>query len=88
MTGTTMNPNIDLLLGVPLEVSVELGTTQMEVRDILRLGIGSVVSLRRTVGEPVDLLVNARLVARGEIVAVDEQLGVRVTEILAPSVAP
>lgn len=74
--------NIDLLMNVPVKVTAELGTCRMLVRDILKLGTGSIVELDRVAGGPVDLLVNDRLVARGEVVAVDENFGVRVTELI------
>jgi flagellar motor switch protein FliN/FliY len=74
--------NLDLLMNVPLTVTAELGSCKMLVRDILKLGTGSVVELDRLAGGPVDLLVNDRLVARGEVVAIDENFGVRVTELI------
>ncbi|HHX39390.1 MAG TPA: flagellar motor switch protein FliN [Armatimonadetes bacterium] len=74
--------SIDLLLDVPLQVTVELGRTQLSVREVLGLGTGSVVELEKLAGEPVDLLVNSRLIARGEVVVIDESFGVRVTEIV------
>ncbi len=74
--------NLDLLMNVPLTVTAELGTAKMLVRDILKLGTGSIVELDRLAGGPVDLLVNDRLVARGEVVAIDENFGVRVTELI------
>jgi flagellar motor switch protein FliN/FliY len=74
--------NLDLLMNVPLTVTAELGSCKMFVRDILKLGTGSVVELDRLAGGPVDLLVNDRLVARGEVVAIDENFGVRVTELI------
>ncbi len=74
--------NIDLLLSVPLKITAELGTCKMLVEDILKLGTGSIVELDRLAGGPVDLLVNDRLVARGEVVAIDEKFGVRVTELI------
>jgi flagellar motor switch protein FliN/FliY len=73
---------LDLLMNVPLTVTVELGTAKMLVRDILKLGTGSVVELDRLAGGPVDLYVNDQLVARGEVVAIDENFGVRVTELI------
>jgi len=76
--------SIDLLLDVPLQVTVELGRTNLSVREVLALGSGSVVELEKLAGEPVDLLVNGRLIARGEVVVIDESFGVRVTEILRP----
>jgi flagellar motor switch protein FliN/FliY len=74
--------NIDLLMTVPLKITAELGTCKMLVEDILKLGTGSIVELDRLAGGPVDLLVNDRLVARGEVVAIDEKFGVRVTELI------
>ena len=74
--------NLDLLLNVSLEVTAELGKAKMNVRDILKLGTGSVVELDRLAGGPVDLLVNHKLVARGEVIAIDENFGVRITELI------
>lgn len=74
--------SIDLLLDVPLQVTVELGRTNLSVREVLGLGAGSVVELEKLAGEPIDLLVNNRLIARGEVVVIDESFGVRVTEIV------
>jgi len=74
--------NLDLLMRVPLKITAELGTCKMLVEDILKLGTGSIVALDRLAGGPVDLLVNDRLVARGEVVAIDEKFGVRVTELI------
>jgi flagellar motor switch protein FliN/FliY len=76
--------NINLLLDVPLPVSVELGRTTMTIRDILDLGTGSVVEVNRVAGEPVDILVNGRLVARGEVVVIDENFGVRILDMVSP----
>lgn len=73
---------IEMLHGVEMEVTVELGRTRMAVRDLLALAPGAVLSLDRAAGAPADLLVNGRLVARGEVVVVDEDFGLRVTEIL------
>ena len=74
--------NLDLLMNVPLRVTAELGKSKMMVRDILKLGVGSVVELDRLAGGPVDLLVNNKLIARGEVVAIDDNFGVRVTELI------
>jgi flagellar motor switch protein FliN/FliY len=75
--------NIDLLMNVSLGVSAELGRCTMRVSDVLKLGKGSVLELDRLAGGPVDVLVNGRLVARGEVVAVDDRFGVRITEVVA-----
>ncbi len=76
--------NIDILLDVRLPVAIELGRTEMSIRDILELGAGSVVELTKLAGEPVDLLVNNKIVARGEVVVVDENFGLRVTSLISP----
>ena len=78
---------IEMLHGVDMEVTVELGRTQMTVRDLLALSPGTVLELDRAAGSPADLLVNGRLIARGEVVVVDEDFGLRVTEIIDESVA-
>lgn len=75
--------NIDLLMDVPLSITVELGRTKRLVRDILSFGPGSVVELDRTAGESLDILVNGRLIARGEVVIVNENFGIRLTEIIS-----
>ena len=75
--------NLDVLMHVPLSVTAELGTCKMSVSEVLKLGTGSIVELDRLAGGPVDLLVNSKLVARGEVVAVDENFGVRVTELIS-----
>lgn len=75
--------NLETLMNVSLQVTAELGTCMMYVKDILKLGTGSVVELDRLASGPVDLKVNDKLVARGEVVAIDESFGVRVTELIA-----
>jgi flagellar motor switch protein FliN len=76
------NPDLRRLSDVPLELSVEIGRTRMTVGETLQLRAGSIVTLERLAGEPVDLLVNGTPIARGEVVVVDEQFGLRVTEIV------
>ena len=76
------NRNLDLLLDVEIPVTVEVGRTQMSLEDVLKLVPGSVVSLDKKVEEPVDLRVNGKLVARGEVVLVDDQYGLRITQIV------
>ena len=83
-SGSSDPSNIDLLLDVNLPVSIELGRTKMSISDILALAPGSVVELARLAGEPVDVMVNHKLVARGEVVVVDENFGVRVTQLITP----
>jgi flagellar motor switch protein FliN/FliY len=75
--------NIDLLMDVSLRVTVELGRTRMQLAQILELQQGSVVELERLAGDPVDILVNDCLVARGEVVVVDDKFGVRITEMVS-----
>jgi flagellar motor switch protein FliN/FliY len=72
---------------VPVELAVEIGRTHMTIRETLALGPGSIVTLNRLAGEPVDLLVNGKPIARGEVVVIDEEFGLRVTEVLAGGVA-
>lgn len=74
--------NLDLILDIPLEVKVELGRTSRKIREVLEFGPGSVVELEKISGEPVDVLVNDKLFARGEVVVIDENFGVRITDIL------
>jgi flagellar motor switch protein FliN/FliY len=75
--------NLDVLLHVPLSVTAELGTCHMSVAEVLKLGAGSIIELDRLAGGPIDLMVNNKLIARGEVVAVDENFGVRVTELIS-----
>jgi flagellar motor switch protein FliN/FliY len=79
-----MRPGLDMLHDVEMEVSAELGRTRMSVRELLSLTPGAIVELDRAAGSPADLLVNGRLIARGEVVVVDENFGIRITEIVAP----
>lgn len=83
-TGSTpgASADLDLLRDVDLTVTVELGRVKVKVKELLRLGEGSVLGLDRTAGEPVDLLVNGSVIARGEVVVVEDELGVRITELL------
>ncbi len=83
--GTPANTNLDMLLGVNLKVTVELGRTRMTIEEILQLGPGSVVELDKLAGEPVDVLINDRLIARGEVVVIDDRFGVRITDVVPPA---
>ncbi|MCU0572531.1 MAG: flagellar motor switch protein FliN [Syntrophobacteraceae bacterium] len=76
---------LDFLLDIPLEVSVELGSTNMLVNDLLQLGQGSVIELNKLAGEPLEILVNHTLIARGEAVVINEKFGVRITDIISPT---
>lgn len=77
--------NLDLLLDIPLEVVVELGRTKMKISDVLELTSGSIVELDKMAGEPVDVYVNNKLIAKGEVVVIEEHFGVRITEIFQTS---
>jgi flagellar motor switch protein FliN len=81
----TSHRNLSLILDIPLRVAVELGRTKMVVNDLLNLGQGSVIELSKLAGEPMEVLVNDKLVARGEAVVVNEKFGVRLTDIISPS---
>jgi flagellar motor switch protein FliN/FliY len=76
--------SLDFILDIPLKVTVELGRSKMAIREILQLAQGSVVELSKFAGEPLEVLVNDRLIARGEVVVVNEKFGVRLTDIISP----
>lgn len=77
-------PNLDIILDVPVSLTVELGSCQLPMREVLQLSPGSVVQLDKTAGTPVELRVNHKLVARGEVVVIEERLGIRITELVLP----
>jgi flagellar motor switch protein FliN/FliY len=81
---TSLRGGLDMLHDVEMEVSAELGRTRMSVRELLSLAPGAIVELDRAAGSPADLLVNGRLIARGEVVVIDENFGIRITEIVSP----
>ena len=76
--------NIDFILDIPLEVTVELGRTSMPIYDLLQLGQGSIVELNKLAGEPLEILVNQKLIAKGEVVVVNEKFGIRLTDVVSP----
>lgn len=78
------NYDLDLILDIPLDVSAELGTVKMLINDLLQLGQGSVIELNKQVGDPIEVYINSKLIARGEVVVVDEKFGIRVTDIISP----
>ncbi len=82
---TLEKKNISLIMDVPLQVTVELGRTQRLIKDILEFGPGSIIELDKLAGEPVDILVNGKTIAKGEVVVIDESFGVRITDIIHPS---
>ncbi len=77
-------PNLDFVLDIPLEISVELGRAKMLISDLLQLGQGSVIELNKLAGEPVEIFVNQKLIARGEVVVVNDKFGIKMTDILSP----
>lgn len=77
--------DIDFLLDIPVKISVQLGTTRMLIKELLQLGQGSVIELEKLAGEPMEILANNRIVARGEVVVVNEKFGVRLTDIISPT---
>ena len=76
--------NLDFILDIPLEISVELGRTKLMISELLQLGQGSVIELNKLSGEPLEIFVNQRLIARGEVVVVNEKFGIKMTDILNP----
>jgi flagellar motor switch protein FliN len=79
------NKSIDFLLDIPLQVTVQIGSTRMLIRELLQLGQGSVIELDKLAGEPMEVLVNSKLVARGEVVVVNEKFGIRLTDVVSPN---
>lgn len=77
--------NLDRILDIPLVLSAQLGSTRMLIKDLLQLGPGSIVELDKLAGEPLEVLVNERLVARGEVVVVNEKFGIRLTDVISPT---
>ncbi len=77
--------NLDVILDIPVTISMEIGRTKISIRNLLQLNQGSVVELDRLAGEPMDVLVNGTLVAHGEVVVVNEKFGIRLTDVISPS---
>lgn len=77
--------NLDFILDIPLRLTAEFGRTKMLINDLLQLGIGSVIELDKTVDEPLEILVNGKLVARGEVVVMNDRMAIKITDILSPS---
>ena len=78
-------PDLNFILDIPLEVSVELGRGKMLINELLQLGQGSIIELTKLAGEPLEILVNQKLVARGEVVVVNDKFGIRITDIISPT---
>jgi len=83
--GAAGGRDINFLLDIPIEVTVELGRTRMYIKDLLQLNQGSVIEFEKIAGEPMEILVNNRLVARGEVVVINEKFGIRLTDIISPT---
>jgi flagellar motor switch protein FliN/FliY len=82
--GATPAPkNLDFILDIPMQVTVQVGSTKMVIRELLQLGQGSVIELEKLAGEPMEVLVNNKLVARGEVVVVNEKFGIRLTDVIS-----
>ncbi len=81
----SQDANLDRILDIPLVLSAQLGNTRMLIKDLLQLGPGSIVELDKLAGEPLEVLVNERLVARGEVVMVNEKFGIRLTDVISPT---
>ncbi|MCK9619341.1 MAG: flagellar motor switch protein FliN [Methylobacter sp.] len=77
--------NLDVILDVPVTISMEIGRTQINIRNLLQLNQGSVVELERFAGEPLDVLVNGTLIAHGEVVVINDKFGIRLTDVISPS---
>ncbi|RYF47503.1 MAG: flagellar motor switch protein FliN, partial [Cytophagaceae bacterium] len=82
---TNFSEDLNLILDIPVKMTVELGRTKMTIKELLRLSQGSVVSLEGLAGEPLDILINGYLIAQGEVVVVSDKFGVRITDIITPS---
>ncbi|MBN1547779.1 MAG: flagellar motor switch protein FliN [Syntrophaceae bacterium] len=83
--GPKGNLDLDFILDIPLTLTVELGRSKMLINELLQLGQGSVIELSKLAGEPMDIFINHRLIARGEVVVVNEKFGVRLTDIVSPA---
>jgi flagellar motor switch protein FliN/FliY len=83
--GATAHNDLDMILDIPVQLTVELGHTKMPIKNLLQLAQGSVVELAGMAGEPLDVLINGFLIAQGEVVVVNDKLGIRLTDIITPS---
>jgi flagellar motor switch protein FliN/FliY len=82
---TLDGPNLDVILDIPVSISMEVGSTDISIRNLLQLNQGSVIELDRLAGEALDVLVNGTLIAHGEVVVVNEKFGIRLTDVISPS---
>jgi flagellar motor switch protein FliN len=83
--GVEGRPDLDVILDIPVTISMEVGRTSITIRNLLQLNQGSVIELDRLAGEPLDVLVNGTLIAHGEVVVVNEKFGIRMTDVISPS---
>lgn len=83
--GSSDSPDLDVILDIPVNISMEVGNTEISIRNLLQLNQGSVIELDRLAGEPLDVLVNGTLIAHGEVVVVNEKFGIRMTDVISPS---
>jgi len=83
--GVNLSPELDVILDIPVTVSMEVGNTEITIRNLLQLNQGSVIELNRLAREPLDVLVNGTLIAHGEVVVVNEKFGIRLTDVVSPS---
>lgn len=81
----TTNPELEVILDIPVTISMEVGRTSITIRNLLQLNQGSVIELDRLAGEPLDVLVNGTLIAHGEVVVVNEKFGIRMTDVISPA---
>jgi flagellar motor switch protein FliN/FliY len=81
----SLSPDLDVILDIPVTISMEVGSTAITIRNLLQLSQGSVIELDRLAGEPLDVLVNGTLIAHGEVVVVNEKFGIRMTDVISPS---
>lgn len=85
LTQTEGAPDLDVIMDIPVRISMEVGNTEISIRNLLQLNQGSVIEMDRLAGEPLDVLVNGTLIAHGEVVVVNEKFGIRMTDVISPS---
>ncbi len=83
--GKSIDPDLDIILDIPVSISMAVGSTSITIRNLLQLNQGSVIELDRLAGEPLDVLVNGTLIAHGEVVVVNEKFGIRMTDVISPA---
>ena len=81
----TLNPELEVILDIPVTISMQVGSTSITIRNLLQLNQGSVIELDRLAGEPLDVLVNGTLIAHGEVVVINEKFGIRMTDVISPA---